>query len=863
MVAAVGAGCPRLYPRRGGALFAPAGNREASLSARKVPILWPGKHTLSCPDASAASTGGSAMSGSGQASKPRGTDNAPVTPVAVPPTPTATLEPAARAALDRLIGMESLLRTAAGLTVAAVIVLALYYGRELLVPIALAAFLGFLLDPLVTRLKRWGLPRAVAAIVVTLAAVAAIAGVAAFMLSQMRALSADLPTYQDTIRSKLVELRQELKAPSDWDGALSTLRVVSKEIDQVDGVDRTPQPVVIADPETGPARAAALWMARVGSPAVTAGIVLLFVVLILIDRDGLRDRILRVMGGGNLHVATDALGEAGTRIGRYLRMQLIVNAIYGVPLAIGLFLIGVPGAFLWGAFAIVLRFVPYLGPVLCALFPLLLAFAVDPGWSMVMWTIGLIATLEVVSNNIIEPWLYGASTGLSPLSIIIAAMFWTTLWGPVGLILSTPLTVCLLVLGRHLPGLALLETLLGSEPVLDAPNRLYQRLLAGNVVDATELATEVIDRHADQLDGPDATTDAVVQFYDSVAIPTLRLASANHTAAATVQHRLQFTTGMAELLQEIQDDYPVAEAEESATSPRRIHCIGARWEVDALAAQMVGHALALHGLDVRVTALTAGRIAASVLDRAQAGDVVCLCAFHPAPQALLRQITRRIRRSQKAIRIIAMPLALVGQLDDPPHLGLAADDWAGTVRELARRLTAEGQSAAADEPPQAPPDGPSQTPRATADIDIEGLRERHRDLVRQVADVFDVAHAQVSWAEAGGLAVSGSTLPVADDGAIGRLPEAETACRLVLASGAPVVIEDVQRDPRVATLPVFLRHRIRFYAGVPLRRADVGVIGSLCIMDTRPGSLDDTELALLTSMADKLVDGINARKASQ
>lgn len=798
------------------------------------------------------------MSGSGHAGKTVHPDNDKPAPVVVPAAQPATLEPSTRAALDRLVGMESLLRAAAGLTVAAVIVLALYFGRELLVPIALAAFLGFLLDPLVTRLKRLGLPRTVAAIFVTVAAVAIIAGVAAYMLSQMRALSADLPTYQDTIRSKLVELRQQLKAPSDWDGALSTLRVVSKEIEQVDEPPRPTQTVVIADPETGPVRTAALWMERIGGPAVTAGIVLLFVVLILIDRDGLRDRILRVMGGGNLHVATDALSEAGTRIGRYLRMQLIVNATYGVPLALGLFLIGVPGAFLWGAFAIVLRFVPYLGPVLCAVFPLLLAFAVDPGWSMVIWTLGLIVMLEVVSNNIIEPWLYGASTGLSPLSIIIAAMFWTTLWGPVGLILSTPLTVCLLVLGRHLPGLSFFETLLGSEPVLDVPNRLYQRLLAGNVIDATELATDAIDGYAAQYEGADATADAVVEFYDAVAIPTLRLASANHTAAATAQHRLQFTTGMAELLQEIQDEWPVRAGDDDARRGARIHCLGARWEVDALAAQMVAHALGLHGLDVRITALVGGRVTASGMERLRPGDVVCICAFHPAPQALLRQISRRVRRLQKDVRVIAMPLALVGRLDDQAHLGLTVDECAGTVREIARRLTLAMQ-ASGDAATEGVPAQPARREPVHAGFEIDdALCERHRDLVRQVADAFDVAHAQISWRDGGELAVSGSTLVVAGEGAVARLPETETACRLVLASGAPVVIEDVLRDPRVAELPAFLRHRIRFYAGVPLRRADAGVVGSLCIMDTQPGRLDDSELALLTSMADRLSSTLDA-----
>src|SRR5690606_10999592 len=192
-----------------------------------------------------------------------------------------------------------------------------------------------------------------------------------------------------------------------------------------------------------------------------AGIVLLFVVLILLDRDDLRDRLIRLMGG-NLHLATNALDEASQRIGRYLRMQFIVNSSYGVPMAVALWFIGVPGAILWGVVAAIMRFVPYVGPMISAVFPLALAFAVDPGWNMFLWTLGLILLLELISNNVIEPWLYVTSTGLSTLSIIVAATFWTALWGPVGLMLSTPLTVCLLVLGRYLPALRFMEVLLGN-----------------------------------------------------------------------------------------------------------------------------------------------------------------------------------------------------------------------------------------------------------------------------------------------------------------------------------------------------------------------------------------------------------------
>ena len=201
----------------------------------------------------------------------------------------------------------------------------------------------------------------------------------------------------------------------------------------------------------------------------------------------LRDRMIRLFGLGDVHRATSAISDAAKRIGRYLLMQLVVNILYGLPIGIGLFLIGVPNALLWALLATVLRFIPYLGPVLAAMFPIALSFAVDAGWTTPLLTVALFIAVELVTNNVLEPWLYGSSTGLSPLAIIVAAVFWTTLWGPVGLLLATPLTVCLVVLGRHVPQLQFLEVLLGDQPVLEPEVKFYQRLLAGERLDRREL----------------------------------------------------------------------------------------------------------------------------------------------------------------------------------------------------------------------------------------------------------------------------------------------------------------------------------------------------------------------------------------
>ncbi len=262
-------------------------------------------------------------------------------------------------AAAQLASMLPALRLLVGLLIAALVIAALYFGRELLIPLALALLLGFLLDPAVSRLKRWGLPRLAATLGVVAITLCALAGMGAYLGNQVSELSAGLPIYQSTIRAKLRNLRQLASGPSAWDGALKTYDTVEKEIASPAGSRPGPrvQKVEIQPVELKPLAQFTSWLGKISEPVVTAGIVLLFVVLILLDRDDLRDRLLRLMGG-NLHVATDALDEASGRIGRYLRMQFIVNLSYGLPMAAGLWFLGVPGAILWGVAAAIMRFVP-------------------------------------------------------------------------------------------------------------------------------------------------------------------------------------------------------------------------------------------------------------------------------------------------------------------------------------------------------------------------------------------------------------------------------------------------------------------------------------------------------------------------
>lgn len=515
-----------------------------------------------------------------------------------------------QAALAQLAALVPGLRAATVLVIGAAIICALYFGRELLIPLALAILLGFLLDPLVRRLKRWGLPRMAAIVLVVAVVLGGLGGLGAYLGQQLAALGESLPRYQATMSEKLRGLSASVEGAGMFDGLTSALQDLQRDIagqgaepasGQPGGAAQAApeQPVqqvqVVPAPPTN-VQLAQTWLLRISEPLLMAGIVILFVVLILLDRDALRDRLLRLMGG-NLNMATEALDDASQRIGKYLRMQLIVNITYGVPLAAGLWLIGVPGALLWGVVAALMRYVPYAGPALAAIFPVALAFAVEPGWSMLIWTVALILALELISNNIVEPWLYGESTGLSTLAIIVSATFWTALWGPIGLILATPLSVCLLVLGRTIPALHFLEVLLGSEPVLTPAQRLYQRLLVEDVETALEISQQTIeDSMPRSADDEQDLPLALVQYYDSVLLPSLRLSSHLHSSMATAEQRFRFDNGMDGLLDELADEYPppahtlAPEGEVAA-----VHCLGSRWEVDAMAAAALAHGLRLYG----------------------------------------------------------------------------------------------------------------------------------------------------------------------------------------------------------------------------------------------------------------------------
>ena len=453
---------------------------------------------------------------------------------------------------------------AAMLVVAAV----LYLAREVLIPLALAILLSFLLAPAVRRLERWRLGRILSTLLAVFIGFAVIGGIAWVAGTQAVSLAAKLPEYRANVTKKIRALREPQK------GELGKAAEAIKELErQADPTSPKPMPVV---PTPKSAFAQLLDVVEpFAKPLATALAVVVFTILILLNRENMRDRLIALIGPRRINVTTQALGEASSRVSRYLFMQLVVNACFGIPFGIALWLIGVPNAALWGMLATLLRFIPYAGAWIAVAMPAMLAFAISDGWAMVAWTLGVFLFLELLLVNAVEPWLYGRSAGLSAIAIIAAAIFWTWLWGPVGLLLATPLTVCVAVMGRYIPELGYLNVLLGVEPVLPVEARLYQRLVARDREEAQELA----ERHAEEKGATD--------LYDRVLIPALQLAERDRHAGALDEERTQFLYDAIEAIVEDVEDAAQRKPGQGSTV-----CIAAAHDrADHLAATMLAHAL--------------------------------------------------------------------------------------------------------------------------------------------------------------------------------------------------------------------------------------------------------------------------------
>ncbi|MDX3808138.1 AI-2E family transporter [Bosea thiooxidans] len=529
----------------------------------------------------------------------------------------------------------------------------LYVAREVFIPLAIAVLLTFALAPLVSIIRRAGVWRTPAVVVVVTAAFIGIAAFSFLVVSQLSELSGQLPTYQANILEKVRSLKDVGAGHGVIAQITEAVERVGREIGrsgdgaagQRDGEGSGPLLVQIYSPEQ-PIQILTSMISPLIGPLATAGLVIVVVIFMLLEREDLRDRFIRLVGYSDLHRTTEALQEAGSRVGQYLLMQLVVNVTYGVPVALGLWWIGIPNAALWGALAIVMRFVPYIGPAVSMVLPLFLAVAVSPGWTLLLWVGALFLVMELVINNVVEPWLYGSRTGLSPLAIIVSAIFWTWLWGPVGLVMSTPLTVCLVVLGKHVPQFQFFEVLLGNEPVLDPEMRLYQRLLANDPGEATDQLEELLEERP------------LSEIYGEVALPALILAERDRQRGVMAEDQLKTVSSAARtVVANLSEDVESGEADDGAgegqASPaapaKSVLCVGGRSVLDDVSAMMLAHSLAAAGY--RTTAVARSALSAARAERASDVDGIAVCLLNAASIRSGRFLVRRLKRQWPRARI--------------------------------------------------------------------------------------------------------------------------------------------------------------------------------------------------------------------
>jgi predicted PurR-regulated permease PerM len=584
--------------------------------------------------------------------------------------------------------LMALLSAVATAILAVIIIMTLYFGREIIIPLALAILLSFVLAPLVELLQRIRVPRGLAVVSVVIIAFAVIFAMGSLLASQLTQLAGDLPRYQSTISEKIQSFRETTAGRGTLERASGMLKDLSKELDKPKdaasalgpganskAAPLTPVPVEVRQPDPGALESLQTLISPLLHPLATTGIIIIFVIFILLQREDLRNRLIRLAGSHDLQRTTAALDDAAARLSRLFLIQLLLNGTFGVIIGLGLWLIGVPSAILWGILAAVLRFVPYIGAAIAAAFPLALAVAVDPTWSMLLWTLALFLVVEPIVGHIIEPMVYGHSTGLSPVAVVASATFWTALWGPIGLVLATPLTVCLVVLGRHVERLEFLDVMFGDRPALSPPEIFYQRMLAGDPTEASEKAEEFLKERS------------LTSYYDEVALKGLQLAQADAERGALDHQRLikirdavsEFTNNISE-----QDDRPLPKANsttdveatsavetvaEDAPSERLpilsrdelppgwqgehpVLCVAGRTLLDEAAAIMLGQLSTAHGLAARVEAAEA--LSTTNIFRLETTDVaiVCLVYMDQSGPAHMRYTVRRLRRKLPKATII-------------------------------------------------------------------------------------------------------------------------------------------------------------------------------------------------------------------
>jgi predicted PurR-regulated permease PerM len=558
------------------------------------------------------------------------------------------------------------------LVAAVVVITALYFARVMLVPLALAVLFTFVLAPLVSALERIRIPRFLAIFLVVGIAVSGIGVMGWSVGNQLIDVTNQLPSYKTNIREKIDSIRNPKNRRLDK--AADAMKELGKEIAENSPPQNEPPsssvrnsgsgkatsqskavPVQVFQPASNPLES----LNSVITPLGSAVIVLVLTIFMLAGREDLRNRLIGLVGHGHLNMMTQALDDAGSRVSRYLLLQLVINACFGAVIGLGLYFIGIPNSMLWGVVAGLMRFLPYVGAPLAAVLPILLSLAIFPTWTGPVATIGLYVIVEMLVGNVLEPLIYGTHTGISSFAILFAAIFWTLIWGPIGLLLSTPLTVCLVVIGRHVPALHFLNIMLGDQPVLSPEAHYYQRLLASDQAEAKQVLEEYLK------------TNSLEDLYDSVLIPALALAEQDRHHDDLEPITEQFICkSTKEILDELGDKSkePVAAEVQKAQSdlaelsapkiqvepPSRVTsvvCLPARDEADEIVGIMLAQLLERAGYQAQaIPSGTTAEMLAQVKEAA--ADIVCISALPPFALLHARDLYKRVRSNVPHARII-------------------------------------------------------------------------------------------------------------------------------------------------------------------------------------------------------------------
>lgn len=629
-------------------------------------------------------------------------------------------------ARTRSSGSNSPLLTLASLVVA---IAALHLAKEILLPLALAIFLSFLLTPLAEKLESWGLGRILSVISVVGVTFVALGMLGWIVTSQLVELGNQLPQWKgeiiekieqmrpnspmlakiaetyDEVAEKISEPQPEAKEGQPGEGApVATAAAPAKDPSQAEtavadsdknsllerlkrefqfpdgdpaldgGEKEQPVDVRVVGMPPSPLGQIRDWLGPLVAPLTTAGIAVVLVIFILLKREDQRNRLLQLFGSSNLHATTEALTDVTERVSKYLRMQFLINAGYGISVAVGLSLIGVPSAITWGVLSFSLRFLPYIGPWLSAIMPLIVSIAISDSSMQPLLVAGMFVVLELIVNNVAEPMLYGRSTGVSGVGVIVAAIFWAWIWGPIGLVLAMPLTVCVVVMSKYIPSIHFLSVLLGDQAALAAPERVYQRLLAGDCDEAAETAGETL------------AGGTLAQAFDDAVIPALIMAESDrhggrlHDSQAAMVH--ETARDLIDELEQLADAADAAKppsTEQGIAStdvgrpPLRAFCIPLRDQADDIGAAMLATLLAREGIEVELGAVAA--LTSELVESVGSlqADVVILSIVPPLPPRSSRLLCRKLH-------------------DRYPHLPVLIGYWGGGRADEIRRRLADEQS---------------------------------------------------------------------------------------------------------------------------------------------------------------------------